>query len=445
MRQLTKYMPIWQILVLMMVIILSACKAGVSDKIDAGSPGTSVINDSSNRVDQSPALMVSNIELIRNTFWDEVQEEAFEYAVITAYSDIGKAVWSYETPKCVETEMAAVVELGQKEACYYFAEDSSVVCLDVQTGMVLWRNDDYTGRVSGYAFGKDAIYLCGQYGPDFYAISYTGQTLSLIQQFDERYCWASEIELLEGKAAVYLHGETEDYDIPQIFYVDLNTYEVSVGPSSDEHAQAIKAEYSSYQDVLDTLYQGISNHWADYDYYQTDVSDELNISYLWYMDSNISLSNAGYALIDLNDDGISELLVGKNVEGALGAEEGMFLDLYTSQNGKIIRLASSGERDRYYLCKDYVIANEGSDGSNNSAYSFYTMGQSVAGLNLKEIVLYDDLENADNPWFYGTVATTITSQLKSIGADKAQEIINSYEHLPIDWNLFNQYVPESNI
>lgn len=68
--------------------------------------------------------------------------------------------------------------------------------------------------------------MCGYYGPDFCAISYDGITLERIEQLDERYFWASEIKLLDNQAAVYLYGGTPNYNIPQIYYIDLDTYEV---------------------------------------------------------------------------------------------------------------------------------------------------------------------------------------------------------------------------
>ena len=176
---------------------------------------------------KEPKKTVEKIELTSDIYHDTTQGMAYEYAIITAYSDMGDIVWSYETPKCIMTEMTAVVELGQKGNYYYLVENTSVVCIDVQSGTILWKNADYAGRASGFAFGESAIYLCGQYGPDFYAISYAGETLVRIDQFDPNYYWATEIELQEERAAVYLHGGTSDYDDPKIFYVDLNTYIVT--------------------------------------------------------------------------------------------------------------------------------------------------------------------------------------------------------------------------
>lgn len=132
---------------------------------------------------------VERIELTR------VPSGGDEYAVITGYDAAENTVWSFETPRFVMTEMTSVVELGQRDDRYYYVENTTVVCLDVQTGTRLWENSDYAGRATDFAFGDSALYLCGQYGPDFFAVSYTGETLARIEQFDPNYYWASEIEL----------------------------------------------------------------------------------------------------------------------------------------------------------------------------------------------------------------------------------------------------------
>ena len=184
---------------------------------------------------QDPRKSIVRIEISsqvypNSSYYDEEYQMTFtgyERAIISAYNIYGDLVWSYKTPEAIWTEMPAFGVLGRKGFNYYFVEGTSVVCLDVKTGAVLWKNKDYAGRASGFAFGENVLYLCGQYGPDFYAISYDGKTLVRIQEFDSKYYWASKVELINGTAAVYLYGGTEDYDKPIICYVDLKTFEYS--------------------------------------------------------------------------------------------------------------------------------------------------------------------------------------------------------------------------
>lgn len=203
-------------------------------------------------------IHVEKIELTNDTYYDTSQEMGYEYATITSYSDTGDIVWSYETPKYVATELTAVVEIGQKGNCYYFVEDTSVVCMDVQSGTILWKNDDYAGRATAFAFGENAIYLCGQYGPDFYAIGYDGTSLAKIEQFDTQYYWAGKIELLIDTAAVYLYGGTEDYNIPMIYYVDLETFDFSksYNVKSDEPWKNAYIQFINEQEPLYDIFNG---------------------------------------------------------------------------------------------------------------------------------------------------------------------------------------------
>lgn len=217
---------------------------------------------------------VERIELTR------VPSGGDEYAVITGYDAVENTVWSFETPRFVMTEMTSVVELGQRDDRYYYVENTTVVCLDVQTGTRLWENSDYAGRATGFAFGDSALYLCGQYGPDFFAVSYTGETLARIEQFDPNYYWASEIELRGEQALVYLHGGTPNYDDPMIFCVDLHTYAVS---SAADTAPAGQSFAEQYRAVLLTYPAEISG-------YKTE-----------------------YTLYDIDQDGTPELIVRKNI------------------------------------------------------------------------------------------------------------------------------------
>lgn len=226
---------------------------------------------------------VEKIELTR------VPSGVDEYAVITGYDAAENTVWSFETPRFGVTEMISVVELGQRGDRYYYVENTTVVCLDVQTGTRLWENSDYAGRATGFAFGDSALYLCGQYGPDFFAVSYTGETLARIEQFDPNYYWASEIELLGEQALVYLHGGTPNYDDPMIFCVDLHTYAVS---SAADTAPAGQSFAEQYRAVLLTYPAEISGYKTKYTLYDIDqdgtpeliVHEDVSYYYIYSFD-----------------------------------------------------------------------------------------------------------------------------------------------------------------
>lgn len=305
----------WMILAVCMLVLLSLAACGkadggddsgaaalkrtlqqVRDKLDEAkrdkAESDSTADDSVPEPEKTPEpaaaaepeqSAVERIELTR------VPSGVDEYAVITGYDAAENTVWSFETPRFGVTEMISVVELGQRGDRYYYVENTTVVCLDVQTGTRLWENSDYAGRATGFAFGDSALYLCGQYGPDFFAVSYTGETLARIEQFDPNYYWASEIELRGEQALVYLYGGTPNYDDPMIFCVDLHTYAVS---SAADTAPAGQSFAEQYRAVLLTYPAEISGYKTKYTLYDIDqdgtpeliVHEDVSYYYIYSFD-----------------------------------------------------------------------------------------------------------------------------------------------------------------
>lgn len=355
----------WMILAVCMFVLLSLAACGkadggddsgaaalestlqqVRDKLDEAkrdkAEGDSTADDSVPAQEKTPEptpepsaaaepeqAAVERIELTR------VPSGGDEYAVITGYDTAENTVWSFETPRFVMTEMISVVELGQRGDRYYYVENTTVVCLDVQTGTRLWENSDYAGRATGFAFGDSALYLCGQYGPDFFAVSYTGETLARIEQFDPNYYWASEIELRGDQALVYLHGGTPNYDDPMIFCVDLHTYAVSsesnAAPTGQSFAEQYKAVLLTYP--------------AESDGYKTE-----------------------YTLYDIDQDGTPELIVRK---------ESVYYYVYTFDGTEVI--ASNWNYWSYSNCLyaydgNGLVVHDGGQGFMRFEYvEFYTM------------------------------------------------------------------------
>lgn len=150
------------------------------------------------------------------------------YAVITATGSDGTVIWEYTTQRALSTELQTIQEIGTIEDRYFFNCGGTVTCLDVRTGEVLWENPDFGGAEISYAIGDGVIYLCGYYGPDFYAISTAGETLSRIKNFDPDYCWPHALELEDGYVTVtFYHGPDGQPDEGHSFRVNLQdwTYE----------------------------------------------------------------------------------------------------------------------------------------------------------------------------------------------------------------------------
>ena len=150
------------------------------------------------------------------------------------------------------------------------------------------------------------------------------------------------------------------------------------------------ADYPQYKEIVQKYYEGASAGW--------DISQfqENNLCYLagYYSDIN----KLGYCLLDVDSDGTDELFIGTTEDEGY---EGMFFDMYTLTDGKAELVATSGERDRYYLCEDNTISNEGSSISFLSVNYYYEYKSGK--LNLQDGIVNDGELDPQNPWFYGTL------------------------------------------
>lgn len=190
------------------------------------------------------------------------------------------------------------------------------------------------------------------------------------------------------------------------------------------------ASETLYKTVLAKCYTALANGWDQ------ETLEKNSFSYLYSYHKNTA--DIGYAFIDIDGNGIQELLIGQvNAEGNY---RGMIYDLYTISNGKVVHILSSGERNRYYLCNNGVIANEASAGADYSTQSFYTLKQGTT-LSLIECVIADGTETPSSPWYYSTTvgADRYTYLNKvSISETKAISIIQSYSRQSISYIPFSQ-------
>ena len=79
-----------------------------------------------------------------------------------------------------------------------------------------------------------------------------------------------------------------------------------------------------------------------------------------------SARHVGYAMQDLNGDGVQELMIAGILDDSY--TELVLFDLYTLENGQPVQLATSRARSRYFLRTDGSILNEGSNGAGNSIF-----------------------------------------------------------------------------
>ena len=188
--------------------------------------------------------------------------------------------------------------------------------------------------------------------------------------------------------------------------------------TNSENTSDISA-YPEYEEIVQKYYDGILSHWTMQEY------NENGLAYITYTIEN--LDDFGYYIVDVDEDGTEELFLGPvNKNGYIG----MFYDLYTMKDGKLVQIMTSGERDRYYLCEDNEIANEGSGSAMTSSWAYYNL---VSGeLVMKEHILYDAYYDEENPWFYST-SDEWGDYSSPVTEEAARSMIASREYMDIPY------------
>ncbi|MEA4813355.1 MAG: hypothetical protein VB112_00395 [Oscillospiraceae bacterium] len=135
----------------------------------------------------------------------------------------------------------------------------------------------------------------------------------------------------------------------------------------------------------------------------------------------------GYLIKDIDGNGVDELIFGANTDGwDDGSWDGVVYDVYTIVNGEAVHVLDGWERNRYYLCENGCIANEGSSSAFESRYSYYTY--SGTELTMLESVLYYGWQDEEHPWFYSTEDEPDVKNAEPISQEKATEGMNKYVH-----------------
>ncbi len=159
--------------------------------------------------------------------------------------------------------------------------------------------------------------------------------------------------------------------------------------------------------------EGNAEEDVDYDF--TDLF-RLNLS-------EDAKAQFGYLMEDIDGDGTEELIFGENGPEAW---DGVVYDLYTIHDGELVHVFDGWDRNRYYLCENGMIANEGSSGAAYSEYSYYVFEGTE--LHLVEAVLYNGTDSPDNPWLYSTTTNNCfdLDNAEPIDEDRAWAIIEEY-------------------
>lgn len=197
--------------------------------------------------------------------------------------------------------------------------------------------------------------------------------------------------------------------------------------SSDINNNEEKAE-AAYQELISKINSGFEDNW------NYGLPETLELSNIYSYGNS---EGFGYAIQDINSDGIKELLIGNNYSDADAKIFTPVYDIFTYADNKLIKLATGGERDRYYLTEDNLIAEKGSNSAFNSFYAYYDIKDNA--LSLREAVIYDGFYNEKKPWFYSKTSIE-ASDAESISESQSQQLIANYEYVNIDFTPFENQI-----
>ena len=153
------------------------------------------------------------------------------------------------------------------------------------------------------------------------------------------------------------------------------TVEPTAEPAAEPAAPSEADPIAAYADVFATYTTLLSEGWGG----EELMAHDLPLLIMYCM-GDAPFDNIGYLLLDVDGDGTQELLTGTLISDEFYAP--IVFEMYTlTPEGSVVRVFSSQERARYYLCEDNSFLFEGA----NSAADSVSCSYSYAAGTLTEI------------------------------------------------------------
>ena len=191
------------------------------------------------------------------------------------------------------------------------------------------------------------------------------------------------------------------------------------------------ATYNSYDEIIEVISNGLKNGFSEDDQFYLDVS-----SCFFMNDPEYEI--LGYMKKDLDGDGSEELILGENAADGSGPSEGwdsIIYDVFTMKDGKVAHVLNGWERNRFYLCTDGTIANEGSSGAAYSTWAYYKIENGQA--KIIESIFTDEDENMQGHWYYSN-REPYQDESNEVTEDEAMKTIEKYSYQKLEFTPFNK-------
>ncbi len=214
-------------------------------------------------------------------------------------------------------------------------------------------------------------------------------------------------------------------------YSDWSNEAVGFSYTDDElNSDTAVATYNSYDEIIDVISKGLKDGFSE------GYQDYLDISACFFM-NNPEYEILGYMKKDLDGDGTEELILGENAADGSDPGEGwdsIIYDIFAMKDGKVVHVLDGWERNRFYLCTDGTIANEGSGGAAYSSWAYYNIKDGEK--TIIETVFTDADENMQGHWYHSD-KEPYEDESNEITEDEAMKIIQKYTYQKLEFTPFN--------
>ncbi len=189
--------------------------------------------------------------------------------------------------------------------------------------------------------------------------------------------------------------------------------------SSDESTSDRDSIPAAYGEILDTMRVAMKK--------EGEAVLDMDTDYLpveFYQGYPV-----GYALQDIDENGTDELIL-EIVDEQYGNNS--IYAIFTLSNDAAVQVVNyGGVRNRYYICTDGTVENQGSSGASYSNWSYYKLIDKE--LILQECVFtYPGGEDGTEICWYYTTTDPNNDFSKEITAEEATEITDSYTEVELD-------------
>ena len=175
-----------------------------------------------------------------------------------------------------------------------------------------------------------------------------------------------------------------------------------------------------YAQQIERYYTALSQKWEENQYFE----NEMSALAAYYYEGN-ALDNVGFSFMDLDADGIWELIIGaiQNSE-----KDPLVFEIWTLKNDEPVMMAQSGSRNRYYLQyaeedELWSVAYEAENGAANHAVYYL---QLVEGeFQVTQGIVFDALANEKEPWFMAYDLDWYVSNDMAIDEDIAKAVMKA--------------------